>query len=68
VSGGYYHKSVKGWGGEGGWWKDDYFFGTVIISHFLLYRYFSDGVWVRKTDHPDAPFYSSRRIDFELYT
>ena len=56
---------VCGGGGGGGWKMND--FGTVVISHFF-YRYFSDGVWVRKTDHPDAPFYSSRRIDFELYT
>jgi hypothetical protein len=30
--------------------------------------YFPDGVWVRKTSQSDAPFYSSKRIDFDLYT
>lgn len=29
--------------------------------------YFSDGVWVRRADQPDAQFYSSKRVDFELY-
>jgi len=30
--------------------------------------YFPDGVYVRKTSSaPDGAFYSSRRIDFELY-
>ncbi|XP_077509804.1 CD2 antigen cytoplasmic tail-binding protein 2 homolog holn1 [Amblyomma americanum] len=29
--------------------------------------YFQDGVWVRKAHEKDRPFYSSRRIDFELY-
>ncbi|KAL3247379.1 hypothetical protein MRX96_057101 [Rhipicephalus microplus] len=29
--------------------------------------YFQDGVWVRKAHETDRPFYSSRRIDFELY-
>lgn len=29
--------------------------------------YFQDGVWVRKAHEKDRPFYSSRRIDFDLY-
>lgn len=29
--------------------------------------YFEGGVWVRKADDKEAPFYSSQRIDFELY-
>ena len=29
---------------------------------------FGDGVWVRKVDEDDGPFYNSKRIDFELYT
>ncbi|XP_064460389.1 CD2 antigen cytoplasmic tail-binding protein 2 homolog isoform X2 [Ornithodoros turicata] len=29
--------------------------------------YFESGVWVRKAHETDAPFYSSRRIDFDLY-
>lgn len=30
--------------------------------------YFSDGVLVRKVNEPNARFYSSNRIDFDLYT
>lgn len=29
--------------------------------------YFQEGVWVRKSHETGGPFYSSRRIDFELY-
>ena len=32
------------------------------------YRYFPDGVWVRKANGTEAKFYNSRRIDFDLYT
>lgn len=30
--------------------------------------YFSDGVFVRQCGKPDSTFYSSKRVDFELYT
>lgn len=30
--------------------------------------YFEKGVFVRQSDKKDAPFYSSKRIDFELYS
>ena len=41
-----------------------------LFTEVLLFScsYFSDGVWVRRTDNPNAPFYSSVRIDFDLYT
>lgn len=29
--------------------------------------YFADGVYVRKTNSADEQFYSSKRIDFDLY-
>lgn len=31
-------------------------------------EFFKDGVWVRRTDKQDSQFYTSKRIDFELYT
>lgn len=30
--------------------------------------YFEKGVFVRQSNKPDAPFYSSKRVDFELYS
>ena len=30
--------------------------------------FFPDGVWVRKANVADAAFYSSKRIDFDLYS
>lgn len=40
----------------------------VILSFsFHLARYFPDGVWVKKVDVPNAQFYNSKRIDFDLY-
>jgi len=30
--------------------------------------YFKEGVWVHKVGDPNAQFYTSRRIDFDLYT
>jgi len=29
--------------------------------------YFADGVWVRRSDQPEAQFYTSKRVDFDLY-
>lgn len=37
------------------------------MQKWLEEGYFKDGVWVRRCDQPDAKFYSSKRIDFELY-
>ena len=37
-------------------------------SSFCAVSYFPDGVWVRKANVPDAAFYSSKRIDFDLYS
>ena len=51
-------------GGKGGREEQD----VILYCDFVSYSYFSKGVWVRRTDNPDAPFYSSARIDFELYT
>jgi CD2 antigen cytoplasmic tail-binding protein 2 len=30
--------------------------------------YFESGVWVRRVGQPDSQFYTSKRIDFELYS
>jgi len=45
---------------------------TVLL--YLLFQdwvdegYFKDGVYCRRIDQGGAPFYNSKRIDFELYT
>lgn len=40
---------------------------TSEMNGWVEDGYFADGVWVRRMDQPDAPFYSSKRVDFELY-
>ena len=43
-------------------------FSSLQMLEWTNENYFPDGVLVRKTSTaPDGPFYSSRRIDFELY-
>ena len=42
---------------------------STQMSEWKEEGYFPDNVFVRKTSAgPDAKFYSSRRIDFDLYT
>eukprot|EP00731_Ephydatia_muelleri_P019597 Em0012g422a len=43
-------------------------FSSTQMSDWVDSGYFSDGVWVRKTGTQDALFYSSKRIDFSLYS
>lgn len=50
--------------------EDAPIYGLHTSSQMLQWvqeGYFQDGVWVRKAHERDAPFYSSRRIDFDLY-
>jgi len=43
-------------------------FTSLQMLEWTEDNYFPDGVFVRKTSTaPDGAFYSSRRIDFELY-
>lgn len=43
-------------------------FTSLQMLEWTEENYFPDGVFVRKTSSaPDGAFYSSRRIDFELY-
>jgi len=43
-------------------------FSSLQMLEWTNENYFPDGVLVRKTSSaPDGAFYSSRRIDFELY-
>lgn len=53
-------------------WKEDDTeihgpFGTEQMQLWVDEGYFKDGVLVRKTNADDPKFYSSKRIDFELY-
>lgn len=43
-------------------------FTSTQMSEWVENSYFPDGVWVRKANVPDASFYSSKRIDFDLYS
>lgn len=54
-------------------WKteDEEIHGPFTSAQMLQWSeedYFPDGVYVRKTSNTDGPFYSSKRIDFDLYT
>lgn len=40
---------------------------TSDMLRWVQEGYFADGVWVRQVGKSDSNFYSSRRIDFELY-
>jgi len=43
-------------------------FSSLQMLEWTKEDYFPDGIFVRKTSSaPDGSFYSSRRIDFELY-
>jgi len=43
-------------------------FSSLQMLEWTNENYFPDGVFVRKASTaPDGAFYSSRRIDFELY-
>lgn len=46
-------------------------YGPYSSTYMLIWNQqgcFGDGVWVRKIDENEGPFYNSKRIDFELYT
>lgn len=43
-------------------------FNSTQMSEWVDSGYFPDGVWVRKIAAGDLQFYSSKRIDFDLYT
>lgn len=46
-------------------------YGPYSSTYMLIWNQqgcFGDGVWVRKVNEDDGPFYNSKRIDFELYT
>jgi CD2 antigen cytoplasmic tail-binding protein 2 len=43
-------------------------FSSTQMSEWVENSFFPDGVWVRKANVPDASFYSSKRIDFDLYS
>lgn len=43
-------------------------YSTQQMQQWTEEGYFKDGVWVRRVGQTDAPFYSSKRIDFDLYT
>ena len=43
------------------------YLSSSIPPPLSVVSYFPDGVWVRKANIPDAAFYSSKRIDFDLY-
>uniref|UniRef100_A0A8C4QAU2 CD2 antigen cytoplasmic tail-binding protein 2 n=1 Tax=Eptatretus burgeri TaxID=7764 RepID=A0A8C4QAU2_EPTBU len=43
-------------------------FSSEQMQEWVQEGYFKDGIYCRKTGQPDAPFYTSRRIDFELYS
>ncbi|XP_013781613.1 CD2 antigen cytoplasmic tail-binding protein 2 homolog [Limulus polyphemus] len=40
---------------------------SLQMNEWVKAGYFDDGVWVRRAGEVEAPFYDSRRIDFELY-
>ncbi|XP_042906643.1 CD2 antigen cytoplasmic tail-binding protein 2 [Parasteatoda tepidariorum] len=42
-------------------------FPTSQMQQWVEEEYFQSGVFVRQVDKPDAEFYSSKRMDFELY-
>uniref|UniRef100_A0A671KKG4 CD2 antigen cytoplasmic tail-binding protein 2 n=2 Tax=Sinocyclocheilus anshuiensis TaxID=1608454 RepID=A0A671KKG4_9TELE len=43
-------------------------FNSQQMQDWVDEGYFKDGVYCRKIDQEHAPFYNSKRIDFELYT
>uniref|UniRef100_H3AFW2 CD2 antigen cytoplasmic tail-binding protein 2 n=1 Tax=Latimeria chalumnae TaxID=7897 RepID=H3AFW2_LATCH len=43
-------------------------FTNSQMQDWVAQGYFQDGIYCRKTGNPNAPFYNSRRIDFDLYT
>ncbi|XP_051988394.1 CD2 antigen cytoplasmic tail-binding protein 2 [Xyrauchen texanus] len=43
-------------------------FSSQQMQEWVDEGYFKDGVYCRKVDQEGAPFYNSKRIDFELYT
>ncbi|CAM9194333.1 unnamed protein product [Lampetra fluviatilis] len=43
-------------------------FTSAQMQGWVDEGYFAEGVLCRKAGDPDAPFYLSRRIDFDLYT
>lgn len=50
--------------------EDSKIYGPFSTSQMLQWvneKYFEDGVFVRQCNKPDSKFYTSKRIDFELY-
>ncbi|TRY98232.1 hypothetical protein DNTS_035199 [Danionella cerebrum] len=43
-------------------------FSSQQMQDWVDEGYFNDGVYCRRIDQEGAPFYNSKRIDFELYT
>uniref|UniRef100_UPI00398E86A1 CD2 antigen cytoplasmic tail-binding protein 2 n=1 Tax=Pristiophorus japonicus TaxID=55135 RepID=UPI00398E86A1 len=43
-------------------------FSSMQMQDWVDQDYFRDGVYCRKVGDVDGPFYTSRRIDFDLYT
>ncbi|XP_029914676.1 CD2 antigen cytoplasmic tail-binding protein 2 [Myripristis murdjan] len=43
-------------------------FSSQQMQNWVDEGYFKDGVYCRRVDQEGAPFYNSRRLDFELYT
>ncbi|XP_018934880.1 CD2 antigen cytoplasmic tail-binding protein 2-like isoform X1 [Cyprinus carpio] len=43
-------------------------FSSKQMQEWVDEGYFKDGVYCRRIDQEGAPFYNSKRIDFELYT
>uniref|UniRef100_A0A1W7RIJ8 CD2 antigen cytoplasmic tail-binding protein 2 n=1 Tax=Agkistrodon contortrix contortrix TaxID=8713 RepID=A0A1W7RIJ8_AGKCO len=43
-------------------------FSSSQMQDWVSQGYFPDGVYCRKADNSEGPFYNSRRIDFDLYT
>lgn len=42
-------------------------FPTSQMLQWVTDKYFENGVYVRQCNKSDAKFYSSKRIDFDLY-
>ncbi|XP_043942621.1 CD2 antigen cytoplasmic tail-binding protein 2 [Protopterus annectens] len=43
-------------------------FNSSQMLQWVEDGYFPEGVYCRRVGNPDAPYYNSRRIDFDLYT
>ena len=43
-------------------------FSSEQMNEWVQQEFFKEGVFVRKAGAVDAPFYTSKRVDFDLYT